>query len=37
MTGDGGVGDGGRRGVLDWCVLGVAVVANIWETCPENP
>jgi hypothetical protein len=22
MTDDGGVGDGGRRGVLDWCVLG---------------
>jgi hypothetical protein len=37
MTGDGGDGDGGRRGELDWCVLGVAVVANIWEACPENP
>jgi hypothetical protein len=39
MTGDGDmIGDGGRRGgVLDWCVLGVAVVANIWRACSENP
>jgi hypothetical protein len=36
MTGDGGVGMAAGEEVC-WTVCWGGVVANIWETCPENP